>query len=403
MPIISNLSYRKNLLFFLIAAIFIFFASWHIATNYGAPQWIAVQLKTEKDALFSVYYDVGKGYGEDYKISQLVKGSSNFQVIKLRLPWKQIKSFRIDPLTEPGTEQIKSIKLSGLFGKHCAWLAQDIAKDFRPQHDIGKFELVNDSILIESTGSDPYFLCTVPISSMFDFSTTFMLVILLISLIALILFMRGLLRHRENPIDLRTLAWVAIIIFFAFLARSYHITYPLNDMHAFRQTQTAGLIRDFCRDGINLLYPRMITLGDPGYVVLEFPLYQALASLFYRFLTPDIVWARLLSISFGLLSIFFIFRITMKFMDKKAAIFAVLFFAFAPLTIFYNRVPIPDSLTILLSLIMLDFLIEGINNKNTLLLILGIFAGCLGMTMKSPYVAPLYLSIAYFTYTQIQR
>lgn len=197
--------------------------------------------------------------------------------------------------------------------------------------------------------------------------------------------------------------WLGLILLLALIIRTYHITYPLNDMHSFRQTQTAGLIRDFYRDGINLLYPRMITLGDPGYVILEFPLYQALASLLYRFLTPDIIWARLLSISFGLLSVLFVYRITLKFKDEKTAIFASLFFAFAPLTIFYNRVPMPDSLTILLSLVMLDFLIEGINNKNTLLLILGIFAGCLGITMKSPYVAPLYLPIAYLTYKQERR
>jgi 4-amino-4-deoxy-L-arabinose transferase-like glycosyltransferase len=400
MSIVSKLSSKKKLLFFLLVAIFILSASWYVASNYGAPQLITVQLKTQKNALFSVYYDVGEGYGEDYKVSQLVTGSNNFQIIKLKLPWKHIKSFRIDPLTEPGIEQIKSIELSNAFGQRHMWMARDILKDFYPQHDIRKFDLIDDSILIESVGNDPYFVCTVPLSPISEFSAVFMFAFFIIILTVFLLFIRFLERHKKNPFDLYPLAWLGIIMFSALLARSYHITYPLNDMHAFRQTQTAGLIRDFYRDGINLLYPRLITLGNPGYVILEFPLYQALASLFYRFLTPDIIWARLLSISFGLLSVFFIYRITMKFMVKKAAIFAALFFAFAPLTIFYNRVPMPDSLTILLSLIMLDFMIEGINNKNTILLILGIFAGCLGMMMKSPYVAPLYLPIIYLTYKE---
>ncbi|MDA8156150.1 MAG: hypothetical protein M0Z52_06820 [Actinomycetota bacterium] len=70
--------------------------------------------------------------------------------------------------------------------------------------------------------------------------------------------------------------WLLLIIASALLVRLYHITYPINDMHDVRQTQTAGLIRDYYRHGINLLYPTIITLGKPGYLVLEFPIYQAI-------------------------------------------------------------------------------------------------------------------------------
>lgn len=197
-----------------------------------------------------------------------------------------------------------------------------------------------------------------------------------------------------------SLAWLGLIILIALLLRTYHITYPLNDCHAFRQTQTAGLIRDFYRDGINLLYPRMITLGNPGYVVLEFPLYQAVSALLYKAFVPDVIFARLVSIVCGLLSIIFVYRLSTNFLDQKSALFASFFFAFMPLAIFFNRVPMPDSMTIFLSLAMLDFLIEGIKNKKDILLIMGILAGCLGLVMKSPYVVPLYLPIAYVTYTQ---
>lgn len=169
-------------------------------------------------------------------------------------------------------------------------------------------------------------------------------------------------------------------------------------MHSFRQTQTAGLIRDFYRQGIDLLYPTLITLGDPGYVILEFPLYQALAAFFYRIFSPDIIYARILSILCGLLSIVFVYRLTARFLDERAALFASFFYAFMPLNIFFQRVPIPDPFTILLSLIMLDFTIEGINNKNNFLLTVGILAGSLGLVIKSPYVAPLYLPLMFAIY-----
>ena len=194
--------------------------------------------------------------------------------------------------------------------------------------------------------------------------------------------------------------WFGLILLTALIIRTYHITYPIIDTHSFRQTQTAGLIRDFYRDGINLLYPRMITLGDPGYVILEFPLYQAISALLYKMFLPDVILARGLSIVCGLLSIVFVYRLSNKFLDQKTALFASFFYAFMPLNIFYQRVPIPDPLTILLSLVMLDFMIEGINNKKNIFLIGGILAGSFGLMMKSPYVAPLYLPLIYIVFKQ---
>jgi len=191
--------------------------------------------------------------------------------------------------------------------------------------------------------------------------------------------------------------WIGIIILFALILRLYHITYPMNDAFAWRHTQTAGLIRDYYRSGINLLYPTMITLGVPGYVVLEFPLYQALSAILYNVFVPDVITARFLSILFGLLSIVFVYRLCIKFLDNKSALLACLFYGFMPLNIFFQRVPMPESLTIFLSLAMLDLLIEGIRGKR-LPLILGIVAAATGLVMKSPFVAPLYLPLMYVSY-----
>jgi len=204
----------------------------------------------------------------------------------------------------------------------------------------------------------------------------------------------------NKPFKMNPHIWLGLILLLALCARTYHITYPLIDMHSFRQTQTAGLIRDFFRQGINLFYPTMNTLGNPGYVILEFPLYQAISAVLYRIFYPDVITARLFTIFCGLLTIVFVYRLTKKFLDEKSALFAAFFYAFMPLNIFYQRVPMPDPLTILLSLTMLDFMIEGINNKKNVFLATGIITGSLGLLMKSPYVAPLYLPLIYVTYKQ---
>jgi 4-amino-4-deoxy-L-arabinose transferase-like glycosyltransferase len=360
---------------------------------------MSVQIKTEKTIGFVVHSYGGKAHKEKYRKREWIAGDNYFQTVRVRLPLKHLRSFRINPLNEPGIVYINFIKLSSFFGKDHVWLAKDILRDFRPEHDIGRFELVNDSLLVESIGKDPSFICTVPVPLMSQVKKIWIFLFLIIASIILLFSVRYFLEHRKKILK-GPLLWLGLIILLSLLIRSYHITSPIDDLHAFRQTQTAGLVRDFSREGIDLFYPKMNTLGNPGYVVLEFPLYQALAALLYKSLAPDIIWARLLSISFGLLTILFVYRITKKFMGQKSAIFASLFFAFTPLNIFFNRVPIPESLTILLSLMMLDFLGEGINNKKNIFLIIGIFAGCLGLILKSPYVAPLYLPIIYMAYKQ---
>ena len=183
--------------------------------------------------------------------------------------------------------------------------------------------------------------------------------------------------------------WLLLITALALIARLYHITYPPYDSQWFRQTGNAGLIRDWYRDGINFLYPTLISLGKPGYIVQELPLYQAVSALLYRLVTPDLIVARAFTIITGLLSVFFVYRIARRFLDNKSSLMAAFFFAFMPLDIFFQRTPMQDPLTVLFSLIMLDSLIEGTSGKK-IYLVFAAVAASLGLMMKSPVVAPLF-------------
>lgn len=123
--------------------------------------------------------------------------------------------------------------------------------------------------------------------------------------------------------------WIlCIILFFAFFIRFYHITYPITDVFAFRQTQTASVIRNFYREGINLFYPKVDSLGQPGYLVLEFPLYQAIVALLYHLFSPDILYARITSIFFGFLSAILLYKITLELLNKKLRFFQPFSFYF---------------------------------------------------------------------------
>ena len=196
--------------------------------------------------------------------------------------------------------------------------------------------------------------------------------------------------------------WLLFITALALIARLYHITYPIDDAHDFRQTADAGLIRDWYRNGINFFYPSLLSLGKPGYLVQELPLYQAIAALLYKLITPDVIVARVFTIIAGLLSILFIYRISSRFLDRKSSLLASFFFAFMPLDIFFQRIPLQDPLTILFSLIMLDFLIKGTSGKKKYF-IFSIPAAILGFMMKSPFVAPLFLPVFYMAWRRRKK
>lgn len=196
---------------------------------------------------------------------------------------------------------------------------------------------------------------------------------------------------------LRTRYLLLLLAVLGLVVRLYGITSPLADKHAFRQTQTAGLIREYQQNGIDLLHPSLIVLGDPGHLVLEFPLYQAFVALLQRVVSPDMILARLLSISLGLCSALFVYRLARKTLDERSAAYAAGIYLFFPLNIFYQRVPLPDNLAILLSLMMLDFLLEGLRGRR-LFLTTGTLIGCLAFICKPPIAGPLLLPYIYAAY-----
>ncbi|MDA8173521.1 MAG: glycosyltransferase family 39 protein [Nitrospiraceae bacterium] len=209
-------------------------------------------------------------------------------------------------------------------------------------------------------------------------------------------------RQKSCSVLHKPVFWLGVIILTAAAARVYHITYPPFDTWAFRQTATAGLIRDYYRHGINIFYPTLITLGKPGYMVQEFPLYQALSALLYKIFIPSLITARIFTIITGLLSAWFVYRISIRFLDKRSSLLASFFFAFMPLDIFFQRVPMQDPLTVLLSLMMLDFFIEGIEGKK-FYFIPGALAASLGLMMKSPFIGPLFLPVLYLAWKKRGR
>jgi hypothetical protein len=123
---------------------------------------ITIEIKSEKNAFMQIFYDTGKGYNGKERQDVWINANANYQIITSAIPSNRIRSLRIDPLIEPGTVFIRSIMIEGLSGRK-TWSAMDIVRDFGPQRDITKFDVVNDSLQIDSSGNDPQFVSVRPI------------------------------------------------------------------------------------------------------------------------------------------------------------------------------------------------------------------------------------------------
>ena len=143
--------------------------------------------------------------------------------------------------------------------------------------------------------------------------------------------------------------------------RCYHLSASPYDLHSFRQAQTLATIEDYYQNGIDLLHSKTNFVGFPGYLVLEFPLYQAMMAFFWTLTLPSIVIIRLYNILLGLLTTFLVYKIGQRWFDEKTAFVAGFLFLFVPLNIVYHRSVLPDITAVFFSFLAIYLFIVSVD------------------------------------------
>ena len=136
------------------------------------------------------------------------------------------------------------------------------------------------------------------------------------------------------------------------------------DSHSTRQCQTLATIEDFHRNGINLMKPNTIYMGYPGTLVLELPLFQALAASVYHAMGDHIELVRLLNIAFGACTAWLLFGIVRFAIDRTTAVTTVCIYWLAPLNIVYQRSTLIDPMAVCCGLAALYGLMLIANAEN---------------------------------------
>ncbi len=176
-----------------------------------------------------------------------------------------------------------------------------------------------------------------------------------------------------------------ILIFAGALAfRLWGLFNPLLDFHAWRQTLTAMVARNFLRDGMNLFAPRLDDLTP--YFEFEFQIFPYLVAILYQVLGVKEWLGRLAAALFAMGTLAYLYAIGKKYLDRPAALVAAALFAVLPMVVYYTRTFMPESSLLFFSLMGLHHFGRWLDGekgrgRDYALAALGI---CLAVGVKAP-------------------
>jgi len=197
----------------------------------------------------------------------------------------------------------------------------------------------------------------------------------------------------------RSLIIIAILLL-ACALRLYLVTNPILDAHPhhWRQGTTASLARHYYEDDPNILHPMESGWGpEPRLFLNEFPIFPYLVSLVYRLTGVREIVGRLLSISFSLFGLYFLFLLAERYLGQPTAVASAVLYAIFPLSIFYARTFQRQSMAICLALGALWFFAKMAETPKIKFFIAWVCFMSLGFLVNPPIVwvgvPMLYLAI----------
>lgn len=190
-----------------------------------------------------------------------------------------------------------------------------------------------------------------------------------------------------------------IIILFSLPFRLYKFTYPLLDAFHFRQTQTATFTLNFYKHGINLLQTELdiFGIGRERFLLLEFPLYEAIVATLYNIFFVSEAWGRLTSIFAGFIGSWYLLRLVDLVAGKKqVALLSAFFFLFTPINMFYQRAYLIEPTIIACLLSGTFYSCYWLKRKDSKSYFLALTLLTLGLIQKGLYGPFWLLAIVYY-------
>lgn len=172
-----------------------------------------------------------------------------------------------------------------------------------------------------------------------------------------------------------------------FLLHLILVTAPPLDTHAWRQSDTAAVARNFMEESPNILLPRVDIRGQfSGITGMEFPAYSYTIFIFNKIFGVAPWYGRLISSLMGCLALLFFYWLVKDNFGKRIGLFSAIALATSPLFFYFSRNIQPDIPMISLSIISLYLISRYVQDKNRKFFWLSLVFLSAAMLVKLPAV-----------------
>ena len=179
------------------------------------------------------------------------------------------------------------------------------------------------------------------------------------------------------------------------IARLICLNHPIFDNSNLRQTQTAEVTKGIIASGSPSLFGNVKWMGDAkAPLLLELPLYNYLV-IGANKLFGNLDWSgKIVSVFLWALSFMVLQRIWSRLLDKEETFWANFLFVFAPLSLYFGQAFLPEMLIQFVSFGFIAVLLLYLEKQRFLIFCVLATTGLIGMLLKAPEVAHLYLLAA---------
>lgn len=162
----------------------------------------------------------------------------------------------------------------------------------------------------------------------------------------------------------------------------------LMGQHVWRQTQTQTVIRNFYREDMNILNPRINGDAQTNRIRrMEFPLMQWLYANVFKLFGEHIFISRLLTFIMGLFTVFGFYRLCLRlWKDPLLAAIGAWAFNFSPVFYYYTLNPLPDNMALCLGIWSTATYLQYRSTRKTGHLLLSCFLAAVMILVKLPFV-----------------
>lgn len=186
-----------------------------------------------------------------------------------------------------------------------------------------------------------------------------------------------------------------VLLLLAAVLYALDLWHPI-DRTSWHEYDQASIARNFDREGMNILRPRIDWRGDgPGYVEMEFPIVPWLMAALYKLFGQHDIIGRLLSYLFSLLALWVFFKMVRSWLDPPGSYIAAVFYIFSPVILLISNVIQPEPLMVLFDLLAVWYFVSWMDSNSWKYLIIASLATAMAILVKvsNAYIGILFLFI----------